>query len=189
MKKVFVMLMTIGVLSFNLFAQEISNEEWRNMSRQERKEYRERERIEQQKWIMQLLTSKAWVLEAHTLQDRYGESANIQPSLNFVGVAGENATAQLGSNGEIGWNGVGGITVEGSVRQYEMKEGNKPGSGAYLRIEISGASSGHISISIQVSADGTAAATLSDNFGDRLTYRGRIVPLAESTVYKGQVVY
>ena len=183
------MLVTIGALSFSLYAQEISKEAWRNMSRQERKEYKQKIAEVNQQHIMQLLTFRAWVLEANTIQDKYGESAIIEPTLNFVGVAGKDATAQLGSSGDIGWNGVGGITVEGSVRQYELKEGNKPGSGAYLRIEISGASSGHLSMSINISADGTATATLSDNFGDRLTYRGRIVALGESTVYKGQVVF
>ena len=110
-----------------------------------------------------------------------------QPILNLASTSlvllVKNATAQLGSSGGIGWNGVGGITVEGSVRSYKLKEGNKPGSGAYLQIEISGTSSGHISLAIHISVDGTATATLSDNFGDRLTYRGRIVALGESSVY------
>ena len=188
MKKL-VLAIAMFVLSFNLFANEISKEEWRKMSKQERKEYRLKVAKEQQQQMMQLLTSKAWVLEAFQIQNKYGESEVIQPTLNFVGVAGENSTVQLGSSGEIGWNGVGGITVEGKVHSYKLKEGNKPGSGAHLRIEISGTSSGHVSMSIQISADGSASATLSDNSGDRLTYRGRIVPLAESTVYKGQVVY
>lgn len=189
MKKLVVLIAAVA-LSFQVFAQEeITKEEWKKMSRQERKEYKMQVAMAKQQKIMQLLTSKAWVLESYQLQDKYGESVIIEPSLNFVGVAGENATAQLGSNGDIGWNGVGGITVEGTVRQYELKEGNKPGTGAYLRIEIQGASAGHLSMSIQVSADGTAAATVSDNTGDRLTYRGRIVSLAESVVYKGQVVY
>ena len=187
MKKLALVIVAFA-LSFHLFAQEISKEEWRNMSKQERKEHKLQLATTQQLQIMQLLTSRAWVLEAYQIQDKYGESAMIEPSLNFVGVAGENATAQLGSSGDIGWNGVGGITIEGNVRGYKLKEG-KPGTGAYLQIEISGASSGHVSIAIQISADGTASATLSDNFGDRLTYRGRIVSLAESIVYKGQVNY
>ena len=187
MKKLVLVIATFA-LSFNLFAQEISKEEWKNMSKQERKEYKLQLATVQQQEIMQLLTSRAWVLEAHQIQDQYGESAIIEPSINFVGVSGENATAQLGSSGDIAWNGVGGITIEGNVREHKLKEG-KPGSGACLQIEISGSSSGHVSIAIQISVDGTASATLSDTFGDRLTYRGRIVALGESTVYKGQVNY
>jgi len=189
MKTLIVTLVATFALGITVFAQEISNEEWRNMSQQERKEYKKQQRIEQQKWVMQLLTSRAWVLEAHQIQDRYGESAFIESNLNFIGVDGENSTVQLGSSGHIGWNGVGGITVEGNVTSYKLNEGKKPGTGANLMISVSGASSGHLSVSIQVSADGSAAATVSDNYGDRLTYRGNIVPLAESIAYKGQVVY
>ena len=45
---------------------------------------------------MQLLTSRAWVLEAHQIQGKYGESAIIEPNLNFVGVAGETSTVPVG---------------------------------------------------------------------------------------------
>ena len=97
MKKLVLVIATFA-LSFNLFAQEISKEEWKNMSKQERKEYKLQLATVQQQEIMQLLTSRAWVLEAHQIQDQYGESAIIEPSINFVGVSGENATAQLGSS-------------------------------------------------------------------------------------------
>lgn len=72
------------------------------MSKQERKEYMQKEAEIKQQQVVQVLTSRAWGLEAHQIQNRYGETANIEPSLNFVGVAGENATAQLGSSGDIG---------------------------------------------------------------------------------------
>ena len=189
MKTMNIALIATLILTGTLLAQEISNEEWRNMSRQERKEYKQKVAEANQLQLMQVLTAKAWVLEAHTIQDRYGKSLPIEPTLNFVGVSGEYAAAQLGSSSEIGWNGVGGITVEGKVAQYKIEEGKKPGTGAYIRIEISGLSAGHLSMSINTMADGTASATVSDNYGERLTYRGRIVPLAESTVFKGQVVY
>ena len=187
MKKLIV-LVTAIVLNFNLFADEISKEEWKKMSRQERKEYRKKKAIEDQKRILQLVTSKAWVLEAHQLQDRYGESEIVEPSINFVGVAGEKSTVQLGASGEIGINGVGGITVDGNVNRYEVKEG-KPGSGVTVRLEVSGAMTGHVSMLISISNDGTASATLRDIEGGRITYRGRVVALGESTVYKGQTLF
>ena len=189
MKTLIVTLFAALVIGSTVYAQDISNEEWRNMSKKERKEYRMKVRVEQQEKTMQILESRAWVLEAHTIQDRYGSSAPIIPSLNFVGVDGENSTVQLGSSGEIGWNGVGGITVEGTVRQYKLIEGKKAGSGANLRIEIMGVSAGHVSMIINVSADGAATAMLSDTYGEKLTYRGQIVPLSESRVYKGVVTY
>ena len=187
MKKLIV---TIGVavIGLSMSAQEVSKEEWRQMSKKERKEYKMAAQIANQKKTVALLESRAWVLEAVQIQNKYGESANIQPTLNFVGVSGENATAQLGASDGIGWNGVGGITVEGKIRTYKLKEG-KPGSGVSLRIDIMGASSGSLNLSIQANPDGSATATVSDNTGGRITYRGTIVPLSESRVYKGQTTY
>lgn len=177
----------IGVLavSINLMAQEVSNEDWKQMSRQERKEYRMKTQKENHQNTMILLASRAWVLEADQIQDRSGESAIVEPGLNFVGVAGDQSTVQLGSSGEIGWNGLGGITLDGQVRTYDLRENKKEATGANVKLEVSGSYSGHISLSIQVSPDGTAQATVTDNFGERITYRGRIVPIAESRAFKG----
>jgi hypothetical protein len=188
MKRLIILLAGV-FFSFQLYAQQLSEEQLENMSRKERKEYKKQQKLKEQKELMETLNSKEWVLEAYMLQNRYGESINIQPSLNFVALNGDEATVQLGSSHMIGPNGVGGITLEGQIRQYEMNENDKPGSGAYLQIGISGASSGHLSMSVHASADGSASATVRDNFGNRLTYRGSIVPTEESIAYKGQVVY
>jgi len=184
-----IMIIACAFIGLNLYAQELSEEQLENMSKRERKAYQEQIHLARQEQLMETLNSKSWVLEAYMLQNRYGESINIQPSLNFVALVGDEATVQFGSSHMIGPNGVGGITLEGNLRQYDIREGKKPGSGAYVQLEISGVSSGHLSLAIHVSADGNAQATVKDNFGNRLTYRGRLVPAEESIVYKGQVVY
>ena len=189
MKKIVLTIIAALALGFAVSAQEVSNEEWRNMSRKERKEYKLQEAIKKQEATMALLNSKQWVLEAIQLQLKSGETFMLEPNLNFVGVQNEVSTVQLGSSGDIGLNGVGGITIDGNVRKYDLKENKKPGTGAYLRIEVMGASAGHVTISIRISPDGTADATLTNNFGDRLTYRGRIMSIAESSAYKGTVTY
>ena len=104
------------------------------------------------------LNSRAWVLEAITVQDHYGESYIIEPSLNFVGVAGENSTLQLGESGAIGINGVGGITLDGKVKKHGIDEGKKATSPMSVRLEVSAASSGFVSILVNVSPDGNANA-------------------------------
>ena len=184
-----IMIIACAFIGFNLHAQELSEQQLENMSKSEQKEYRKQMQLARQEKLMETLNSKSWVLEAYMLQNRYGESVNIQPSLNFVALVGDQATVQFGSSHMIGPNGVGGITLEGNVRKYDIREGKKPGSGAYVQLEVSGVSSGHLSLGVNVSVDGSAQATVKDNFGNRLTYRGRIVPAEESIVYKGQVVY
>jgi len=187
--KTLMIIVTGLFFGFNLYAQELSEEQLRSMSGKERKEYKMQQKLEQQKELVKILDSREWVLEAYMLQNKYGESVNIQPSLNFVALTGDEATVQLGFSHLIGPNGVGGITLEGDIRQYEVRENHKPGTGAYVNLSISGASSGHLTMYVHASADGTARATVMDNFGNKLTYHGRIVPADESIVYKGQVVY
>lgn len=170
-------------------AQEISKEEWKKMSPKERKEYKQKILIDSKQKTLVALNSRAWVLEANTVQDHYGESYIIEPSLNFVGVAGENSTLQLGESGAIGINGVGGITLDGKVKKHDIDEGKKATSPMSVRLEVSGASSGFVSILVNVSPDGNASATVTDMYGNRLTYRGQIKALGESRVFKGMTNY
>lgn len=186
-------LLTIGLAIFflsGLFADgKPTKEEWRNMSRAERKAYREAELAKQHDSLMVILESKQWVLEANRLQDRYGNSVNIQSNLNFIGVSEENATVQLGSNHTVGHNGVGGVTVDGRVNKYEVTEVKRANSGANVQLSVSGAAMGHADVTISVSPSGQASATLRSIDGSRITYHGQIVPLSESRVYKGQTLY
>jgi len=189
MKKSIITIILTAVISFNLFANDISREEWRNMSSKERKEYKDKMLSEGKANMLQILSSQAWVLEAHTLQDRTGESYILNPTINFVGVAGENSTIQLGDDGEIGFNGVGGITLDGKVQKHEINEGKKANSPISVKLHISGNSSGFVTMMVTVSADGNASAMVTDIQGNRLTYKGQIKALGESTVFKGSTNY
>ena len=186
MKKLVLTAFGALALSVSLFAQDISSEAWRKMSKKERKEYKLKTALLEQEKTMELLNSREWVLEANQVQDRYGKTYNIESTLNFVGVDNENSTVQLGSSSNIGYNGVGGITLVGRVANYDLTENDKAGTGAFLKIQVSGASAGHISISMSISPNGSARATVTNARGGRLTYIGQIVSLADSRVYKGQ---
>lgn len=153
--------------------------------RKEKKEQREKETAVKKELMLSILESRQWVLEANVLQDRYGQSYIMDSNLNFVGVSGETGTIQLGVSDEMGLNGVGGITLDGSVKTYKLDPGKKPNSGITLELSISGAVMGHITVQFNISADGSASATVTSMDGGRLTYRGEIKPLSESSVYKG----
>ncbi len=188
MKK-FMILAFIGLFFYQaIYADEVNKLHWDNTTKEDCKEHKRRVQFEKQKTLNEMLSSKSWVLEAYTLQDRYGNTVNIQPSINFVAMNGNEATVQLGFDHRIGPNGLGGITLEGNVSEYEINQNKKAHSGANARLFISGASSGHLSLMVHAGVDGFARATVSDNFGNRLTYIGRIVPMEESIFYKGQTM-
>lgn len=186
-------LLTLGVTLFfviSLFADGTpGKEEWRNMSRAERKAYRNAEAAKQHDTLMAMLESKQWVLEANRIQDKYGNSANIQSNLNFIGVNEKYATVQLGNPHTVGYNGVGGVTVDGRINKYEVTEVKRENSGATVQLSVSGAALGHADVTISVSPSGQASATLRTTDGSRVTYHGQLVPLNESRVYKGQTLF
>jgi len=158
------------------------------LSRKERKELRKKQQQEQKQAILQLLQSKAWVIEAHTVFDRYNQSYQLNPTINFVGVKDEEGALQLGFSNLIGWNGVGGVTIDGKVMRYEVKEG-KSKSSPSLILRFQGRGVGSATINVTVNTSGQASARVSGDFGDRITFSGIIKPLSESTVYKGQSLF
>ncbi len=158
------------------------------LSKREKKEQQQKEAESQKKAIIELLKNKAWVIEAHTVLDRYNNSFQLNPSINFVGVKGDEGALQLGFNGLIGWNGVGGVTIDGTVTKYELLEGNQK-QGPSVNLRFQGRGVGSATISISVNTSGQATARVSGDFGERITFSGMIVSLENSTVYKSQSLF
>ena len=171
-----------------LFTHSTIAQENQKLSRKERKELKKQEQIAQKKAILDLLYKKAWVIEAHTVFDRYNQSYQLNPTINFVGVNGDEGAMQLGFDGLIGWNGVGGVTIDGKVTKYEIKEG-KENQSPTANLRFQGRGVGSASINISVNTSGQATARVSGDFGDRITFSGIIKSLEESSVYKGQSLF
>jgi len=158
------------------------------LSKSERKEQKKMLAEKQKMALVDLLKSKAWVIEAHTVLDRYNRSFQLNPTINFVGVKDKEGAIQLGFNGLIGWNGVGGITIDGDVTKYDLLEG-KGNQGPTLSLRFQGRGVGSAMISISVNLSGQATARVTGDFGDRITFLGSLVSLDDSVVYKGQSLF
>ena len=163
-------------------------QEEKKLTKKERKELKKQQQREQAKAILDLLYSKQWVIEAHTVFDRYNQSYQLNPTINFVGVKEDEGALQLGFDGLIGWNGVGGITVDGKITKYELKEG-KEKTGPSLTMHFSGRGMASAIISVSVTTSGQATARVNGAFGDRITFAGQLRSLDESVVYKGQSIF
>jgi hypothetical protein len=176
------------IVMFLVNTNYIFAQEEKKLSKKERKELKKQQQIEKKQAIMALLDSKSWVIEAHTVFDRYNQSYQLNPSINFVGIKDDEGALQLGFNGLIGWNGVGGITVDGSVTKYEIKEG-KADTGPTVNLRFQGRGIGSATINLTINTSGQATARVSGDFGDRITFSGMIKSLEESNVYKGQSLF
>lgn len=128
--------------------------------------------------------SMAFVLEADVLRDGYGNRVNVSSSINFIMVNSDKAVLQTGNMSGPGYNGVGGTTAEGNIRNWKV---NKNENKEYIIISMDVMTSiGQYSVVFNVSPSGYSAATLSGLWKGKLTWEGRFVPLHQSSVYEGR---
>lgn len=127
-----------------------------------------------------------FVLEADQVIFKSGETAYVNSNTNFVLVNSDRGTVQVAFNTAFaGPNGIGGVTVDGNVSAIKIKTGKK-GTVTYS-FNVQG-----IGISAQVfltmsNGSNQATVNINPNFNSRtLTLRGKIIPLEQSTIYKGR---
>lgn len=164
-------------ISLNSYSQE------RKLTRQEMKEVRKAQ-LEANFWILDsLLNSKSFVLVADYLQNRYGDRVIVTPTLNFIKINKESGILQTGSNWSMGYNGVGGVTAEGSIGKWTVYKDQKRLS---YNLQFSLLTNiGYYAVSMNVSADGSARATISGLGRDKLTWEGHLETIGNSRVFKG----
>lgn len=137
--------------------------------------------------LMKLLNTRQFVLKAHTVYDRYGRMALVTPSTNFVAVNEEVGVMQLAfNNGRLGYNGLGGITLDGRVTKFEVKD-RGVGKGAFIKMHFFGGNSA--TVFAEVDEKGRAWINWSGMRGERVRFKGDIVPLKGSRVFEGRASY
>jgi hypothetical protein len=134
-----------------------------------------------------MVQQQRFVLEADRLRDKRGSTVNVPSTLNFIAVDSLDGVLQIGSNAYVGLNGVGGITVEGSVTGYEFKLNERNGS--YNVKYFLRSPSGSYDVQMVVFGDGRADATVSSTWPGKLNYSGFLVPPGASRVWKGTSRY
>ncbi|MGB8492711.1 MAG: DUF4251 domain-containing protein [Bacteroidales bacterium] len=154
------------------------------LSRQELKEARKAQLAANFNILDSLVNSKSFVLEADFLQNRYGERIVVTPLINFIKVNRTNGTIQTGTNLGMGFNGVGGVTAEGSIGGWKVYK--NPRKMTY-NVEFTLMTQlGSYDISLMVNADDIATATVTGLGPGMLTWDGHLVTLDNSRVFKGQ---
>ena len=94
-------------------------------------------------------------------------------------------TIQLGSAMSVGYNGVGGATIDGRITKYEYTVmGKKEDSYSVMLTFMSPV--GTYDITLMVTSQGYADASVRGNWSGQLNYHGKLVPLTLSRIFKGQ---
>jgi hypothetical protein len=157
--------------------------------RQLAKEYKEAARkAEAEQALIEvesMINRHRFVLEADFISGRSGSRHPVSSHLNFIRLDSADIVLQLGSMSGIGYNGVGGITVDGTVSRYEVtKKVGKRGTSYNISIYLM-SSLGSYDVQLWVTGSGNADATVRGNSAGVLNYSGRLVPIDKSRVYKG----
>jgi hypothetical protein len=161
-----------------------SNSQERKLSRQELKEVKKAQ-LEANFWALDsLLNVRSFVLEADFLQNKYGDRIIVTPALNFIKVNKTNGILQTGSNFAMGYNGVGGVTAEGPISKWQVYKDPRRKT---FTLQFSLLTNiGHYDISMLITSDNSATATITGLEPGRLTWDGHLETIENSRVFKGQ---
>jgi len=134
-----------------------------------------------------LINLREFVLEADYLQGRRGQLVSVSRNINYVKVLHGKGTIQTGSNTAIGFNALGGVTTEGNISNYKVT-GNTKSLTHRITFDLI-SSLGVFNIVINVMANNTASATITSTDSTFLTWKGELVALFNTKVFKGQDTY
>ena len=164
-----------------------SNAQEKKLTRQEMKEARKTQMVTNFHILDTLLNRRTFVLEADYLQNRYGQRIPVVSSLNFIKVDGPRGILQTGANSGLGYNGVGGVTAEGTVGVWEL---SKDADKLYYTLHFSLLTNlGNYDVWMTVSSDTHASATITGLWPGNLTWDGHLSTIYNSRVFKGQNSY
>jgi len=183
MKRLIILVLAV-LLALPAFAQELSKQEKKKLEKELKKEQKSEEAAKRAEVVSAMAEYHKFVLEVNTLRDKRGNSLQVSSNINFIASDSITGVIQVGSNTYIGRNGVGGVTVEGSIADYKYSRNEKNGTYIityYLRTPV-----GSYDVRLTAYPDGRGDAEVSSTtWGDRLRYSGNLVPIGISRVFKG----
>jgi|GEM_PF-1018009 len=200
------LIIALLLFGFAVLAQDYKND--KKSAKKALKEAKLQSAKESTAELIQLVESKKFIIQANNIVERnrndltryniykFTNSLVLNPNLNFVAFDGDNSTVQLSFVGLVGENGVGGVTLDGKVTKMEIRP-REDGVGFRVHAVVQNKLGSDfrikggrfITMLMRVYYDGTTRIDMEDNFGDHLSFQGYIMPLEESTVYKGIVRY
>lgn len=195
--RMFAMLLMAMATITNANAQDIYDLQGKNekvdiekkISKSERKALQAR--IDSIQWqeALQAMRDTTFTLEADQVIFKYGHRAYVSSTTNFVAVNKNRATMQVAFNVPVaGPNGMGGVTLDGNVSNYDIKT-NEKGKYTTLTFNVNGiAISSKLVITIYKGSDNAQVDILPNFNSHRISLSGRIIPKSQSFVVKGMSI-
>ncbi len=126
-----------------------------------------------------------FVVEADKLVFKYGNSAFVNATTNFVSLKDSRAVVQIAPFNGGGPNGVGGITLEGQASNIKCDTDRK--GNTYFTMNVMGAAlSANVSISLTKGSNYVSVSVDPTFHGNRITFYGRLISSKRSKVFEGR---
>jgi len=167
------------IILFTTGALKAQNKE---QEKTDKKKVREEKLAENLKAINSAVDDSVFVLEANMIRGRYTSNNFVSPNTNFIKVEGDEIVVQTADAFNAGYNGLGGITVRGNIREYEVR---KDDGGVNVFIQMSSTVLGYSTVNISVNASGHASATVRTGFGGYANFDGDFRLLEDSGAFEG----
>lgn len=185
MKKIIFILFAVFFAVANAAAQDDGG---RKLTKKERKALEARMDSMANAKALKAVDDTAFVLEADEVVFKRGYVAHVNSNTNFIAFRCGEAVVQVSFNVPWpGFNGIGGISVEGRVSKYKC-ETDKRGN-TYIEAFVNGTVlSARVFMTLY--ADGNKATVdIQQNFySGRITLNGVIVPVDESSVFQATTI-
>lgn len=132
------------------------------------------------------IENHSFVLQADNVSFKRGPVGYVNPTTNFIAVQGDRAVVQVVSNTmAAGPNGIGGVTLDGSISGFKVREGKK-GKVTYSFDVIGTGIHAQVQIHLRPSTN-RASATVTQNFDSMsLNLQGEVFPYEESAIFEGK---
>ena len=164
--------------------QQLSKKELKRLQKEQKKAEQAAETERMAELTKYMVEQQQFVLEADFLSDKYGQRVPVTPTINFVLIDSLVGTVQFGDAMAVGYNGVGGVTVDGRLTKYEYSVIGKKKDSYSIRLILM-SSIGTYDITLLINSQGYGDAQIRGNWSGQLNYHGKLVPLTLSRVYKG----
>jgi hypothetical protein len=187
----YILVSVLAMFSLVTYCQEniMSKKELKELAREQKRSEQERLKKEHISIVKSMLEGQQFVLEADYIDDGRGNRLPVSNTINFVVIDSSAAVLQIGSPYGHGWNGVGGITVEGNITRYDLDIIKGRRSISYSLAVVIMSSMGIFDIHFNVSDTGITDATVRSTTSGQLRYSGKINPISHSNVFKGSTSY
>lgn len=188
MKKIAV---SIVVLLFTIAA---TGQEQVSLSKEEKKALKLEQKKQKESALAmttaEALRSGTFVLKADRIRGRGGVMVNVNPTINFVAVQGKEAFVQVAPSAGFGLNGLGGVTLRGTITSMEI--GKKSKHGSYNIFINTHGSAGNLTIMMNVNKTGQpATASIKTNWGSWVEMNGYLAPWTGTgnSIHKGMETF